>query len=269
MAWIVLADGAVDTDLAQVRRGGRTLALTAKEAEVLAMLVSAGGRPVARDAIHGRVFGYRPGTRTRAADDTVKRLRKKVEADPSRPVHLLTVRGVGYRFAAAASDADVAPGVVGRAADVRALIRLLDTTGAVALTGLGGIGKSTVARAVAERWQAPAWVVPLGGVGDLADLVAAVAVALGQQVTARSTPAAALALGRSAGGLVVFDEADGCLVPLADLLALWVEAVPGLRTLVVAREPPPLPGLQAYRLGPLALDAAVELLVRRGAVTCN
>jgi DNA-binding response OmpR family regulator len=44
------------------------------------------------------VWGYRSGIQTRAVDNTVLRLRAKIEVDPARPRHVITVQGVGYRF---------------------------------------------------------------------------------------------------------------------------------------------------------------------------
>ncbi len=56
------------------------------------------GRPVSRKEILDQVWGLREDTDTRAIDNFVVRLRRYLEDDPSAPRHLLTVRGVGYRF---------------------------------------------------------------------------------------------------------------------------------------------------------------------------
>ena len=58
-----------------------------------------------RDTLIDRVWGNDYVGDTKTLDVHVKRLREKIEADPHRPRHLLTVRGVGYRFVAAADDA--------------------------------------------------------------------------------------------------------------------------------------------------------------------
>ena len=70
------------------------------EAEFLRFLVRSAGRVVSRKAILGDVWGLREDTDTRAIDNFVVRLRRYIEEDPSRPKHLQTVRGVGYRFVA-------------------------------------------------------------------------------------------------------------------------------------------------------------------------
>jgi DNA-binding response OmpR family regulator len=55
---------------------------------------------VSRKAILEKVWGLNEDTDTRAIDNFIVRLRKYIEDDPTKPVHLLTVRGVGYRFVA-------------------------------------------------------------------------------------------------------------------------------------------------------------------------
>jgi DNA-binding response OmpR family regulator len=70
------------------------------EAELLRYLVRSAGRIVARKALLEEVWGLHEDTDTRAIDNFIVRLRRYIEEDPARPRHLLTVRGVGYRFVA-------------------------------------------------------------------------------------------------------------------------------------------------------------------------
>jgi len=79
---------------------GNTIHLTVMEAEFLRYLVSSAGRIVSRKALLEDVWGLHEDTDTRAIDNFVVRLRRYIEEDPGRPKHLLTVRGVGYRFVA-------------------------------------------------------------------------------------------------------------------------------------------------------------------------
>jgi DNA-binding response OmpR family regulator len=58
------------------------------------------GNVVSRKAILEKVWGLNEDTDTRAIDNFIVRLRKYIEDDPTKPEHLLTVRGVGYRFVA-------------------------------------------------------------------------------------------------------------------------------------------------------------------------
>jgi two-component system alkaline phosphatase synthesis response regulator PhoP len=79
----------------------QTIRLTLMEAELLRYLVSHEGTVVPRKAILEEVWGLHEDTDTRAIDNFVVRLRRYIEDEPSQPRHLLTVRGVGYRFVAA------------------------------------------------------------------------------------------------------------------------------------------------------------------------
>jgi len=72
--------------------------LTLMEAELLRYLMQNEGRAVSRKQILDEVWGLREDTDTRAIDNFVVRLRRYLEDQPSSPKHLLTVRGVGYRF---------------------------------------------------------------------------------------------------------------------------------------------------------------------------
>jgi DNA-binding response OmpR family regulator len=68
------------------------------EAQLLRYLVKHEGNVVSRKAILENVWGLNEDTDTRAIDNFIVRLRKYIEDDPTKPKHLLTVRGVGYRF---------------------------------------------------------------------------------------------------------------------------------------------------------------------------
>jgi len=74
--------------------------LTLMEADLLRHLIRSEGRIVSRKSILEEVWGLKEDTDTRAIDNFVVRLRRYIEEDPARPRHLLTVRGVGYRFLA-------------------------------------------------------------------------------------------------------------------------------------------------------------------------
>ena len=92
----------IDFSALELRTGGRTLRLTLMEAELLRHLVRRPGQVVSRKSLLEEVWGLREDTDTRAIDNFIVRLRKYIEDEPSRPRHLLTVRGVGYRFVAEA-----------------------------------------------------------------------------------------------------------------------------------------------------------------------
>jgi DNA-binding response OmpR family regulator len=74
--------------------------LTMMEADLLRHLIRSSGRVVSRKSILEEVWGLKEDTDTRAIDNFVVRLRRYIEDDPAKPRHLLTVRGIGYRFLA-------------------------------------------------------------------------------------------------------------------------------------------------------------------------
>jgi two-component system alkaline phosphatase synthesis response regulator PhoP len=78
----------------------QTIRLTLMEADLLRYLIRHEGNVVSRKAILEDVWNLAEDTDTRAIDNFIVRLRKYIEDDPAKPAHLLTVRGVGYRFVA-------------------------------------------------------------------------------------------------------------------------------------------------------------------------
>lgn len=84
----------------EVTRGGALVDLTATEFEVLLCLIEAAGRVLSRDQIQSKVWGANHHGTPRTIDNFILQLRTKIEADPSDPSHIVTVRGVGYRFVA-------------------------------------------------------------------------------------------------------------------------------------------------------------------------
>lgn len=88
----------IDFETLELRSDGTAIQLTLMEAKLLRHLVRNSGRTVSRKSILEDVWGLREDTDTRAIDNFIVRLRRYIEKDPSKPRHLLTVRGVGYRF---------------------------------------------------------------------------------------------------------------------------------------------------------------------------
>ena len=90
----------VDFARQQLWVGSEVRDLTLMEAKLLHHLISNEGRNVSRKTLLEEVWGVREDTDTRAIDNFIVRLRRSIEPEPSRPRHLVTVRGVGYRFVA-------------------------------------------------------------------------------------------------------------------------------------------------------------------------
>ncbi|HUO24133.1 MAG TPA: response regulator transcription factor [Candidatus Aquilonibacter sp.] len=90
----------IDFAALELRSGENLVHLTLMESELLRYLVRNDGRVVPRKEILEKVWDLHEDTDTRAIDNFIVRLRRYIEEDPSEPRHLLTVRGVGYRFLA-------------------------------------------------------------------------------------------------------------------------------------------------------------------------
>ena len=77
---------------------GLPVELSRKEFDLLTLLISESGHVVTREQCMERIWKNRAKRDSRTLDTHVKRLRKKVELDPAEPQHVVTVRGIGYRF---------------------------------------------------------------------------------------------------------------------------------------------------------------------------
>jgi DNA-binding response OmpR family regulator len=99
-AHIRLGDIEIDTRNLSGSRGSHSLAFTRREMEVLQYLHANPSRPVGRDELLSQVWGYakHADIETRTVDIHIAKLRRKIETDAKNPVHLITVRGAGYRL---------------------------------------------------------------------------------------------------------------------------------------------------------------------------
>ena len=88
----------MDVDRHVVTVRGETVAMPLKEFDLLELLVRNAGRVLTRAQLIDRVWGADYVGDTKTLDVHVKRLRAKVEQDPANPLHLVTVRGLGYKF---------------------------------------------------------------------------------------------------------------------------------------------------------------------------
>jgi DNA-binding response OmpR family regulator len=94
-------DQSVDFAQLELHVRDQVFPLTLMEANLLRYLIRHEGKPVSRKRMLEEVWGLHEDTDTRAIDNFIVRLRRYIEQDPTHPRHLLTVRGVGYRFIAA------------------------------------------------------------------------------------------------------------------------------------------------------------------------
>jgi DNA-binding response OmpR family regulator len=104
-ARLIELDGlTIDTANLSGRGDGGDVAFTRREMELLVYLANHADRPVPRDELLVKVWGYGKNLEieTRTVDIHIAKIRRKIEADPKAPRHLVTVRGAGYRLNAGA-----------------------------------------------------------------------------------------------------------------------------------------------------------------------
>jgi DNA-binding winged helix-turn-helix (wHTH) protein len=227
--------------------------LSPNEIALLTCLAEHPGEAVSREALQVRALGYSPVSLSRAVDAAVSRIRAKTEPQPATPVHLHTVYGTGYRLDAE-PDGDPVPAEhdpeapLGRDPAIADLVERLRAAGRVSLAGPPGIGRTTVAGAVARRLRA--------------DLVVRVTHERAATTLLRARGAAGAASFDAAtaslsGRLVVLDDLDRA--PDADRVLARLEEV-GARVLATGRVVSW--GGPVSRLAPLGPELA-RALVRR------
>ena len=95
---LTVGDIRVDTDKYEIEVRNKIVDFPLKEFELLLILLENVGRVLTRDVLIDRVWGFDYVGDTKTLDVHIKRLRSKVEKDPSKPQSIITVRGVGYKF---------------------------------------------------------------------------------------------------------------------------------------------------------------------------
>lgn len=88
----------INIDRYEVKRNNQVLELTLREFELVKFLALQQGQIFSRESLLEKVWGYEYYGDVRTVDVTVRRLREKVEEDPSNPTYIMTKRGVGYYF---------------------------------------------------------------------------------------------------------------------------------------------------------------------------
>ena len=267
----------------QVLVGGSPARLSARAYDVLAALIERRDRVVTKSELLAVVW---PGLVVEENNLQVHiwALRKLLG-----PQTISTIPGRGYRFTAMlASDVeadqdaavaalpaatanvdttDATPALFGRDTELIDLPQWLKSNRLVTVIGSGGIGKTTLVKAVVAALKTTpetgfsegVWLVDLSALTDGAQLVPTIARAL--NVTLSAGPAAA-ALAKSLADrqlLIVLDNCEHLLLPVAVLIADLLKATTRLHVLATSQEPLKLPGERLYRVAPLALPDQVTL----------
>ncbi|MDT8066640.1 MAG: response regulator transcription factor [Terriglobia bacterium] len=96
--WARFDEVEIDFQRMTVLRSGQSIVLTAHEFKTLKYFVSHPEVVISRAQLLDEVWGYQNYPTTRTVDNRIMKLRKKLEADPTKPAHFLTVHGIGYKF---------------------------------------------------------------------------------------------------------------------------------------------------------------------------
>jgi DNA-binding response OmpR family regulator len=91
-------DVVVNDEVHEVTVRGSVVHLTPIEYQLLRTLMNSPDKPVSKEDLFQSVWGYNMAGGTNLVEVAMRRLREKIEEDPSTPIYLLTVRGVGYKF---------------------------------------------------------------------------------------------------------------------------------------------------------------------------
>lgn len=212
--------------------------LTSRELALLRYLSERPGQEVHTTDLLRDVWGYAPTAQTRAPFHTMRRLRGKLEADPSSPRHLLTVFGVGYRFMAAAPRVEEAEVPTGHPALQAELRGPLSDAPLVSITGPAGAGKSHELRCLLAADSSAV----LLSFPEISDLLAQIG----------GLPGAVHTLG--------LDDADALGAELA-AAALAAAQARGLRLRLSRRAPAGLPGEITRTISGLPVPEAAALLI--------
>lgn len=267
--------------------GNHPVHLGSRAVDILLALVERAGDVVGKDELVSRAW---PDTHVEESNLRVHiaALRKALGDGQSGVRYLVNVPGRGYSFVAPVTPAITAgerpappPGrtrhlparlvrTIGRADVVAALAERLPDRRFVSVVGPGGIGKTTVALAVAdlldERYADPARFVDLSTVADARALPATVAAALGLPLRP-GDPASSLVDGlRDRQMLILLDNCEHVLDEAAAFAEAVLRAAPGVHLLVTSREPLRAEGEWVHRLAPLDAPPAGAPLDARGAL---
>jgi predicted ATPase/DNA-binding winged helix-turn-helix (wHTH) protein len=276
-----------------VRLGGRAF-------DILAALVERRGEVVGKEALIALAW---PQTFVEESNlkIQVSALRRALGDGQGGHRYVATVPGRGYKFVApvrleqpsrAPLPPTIAPAaahnlplavtrVIGREEAVTALLSRLSRQRLVTIVGAGGVGKSTVALAVAERtitsYEQGPWLVDLAPLADPRLVPSAVATVLGLEIRTEDPLSGMIAALGDSRMLLLLDNCEHVIDAAASLAAAILSGAPSVNILVTSREPLRIAGEREYRLGPLsspkpssgltaaesAASPAVQLFVER------
>ncbi|MBX2796325.1 MAG: tetratricopeptide repeat protein [Myxococcales bacterium] len=257
----------VDLADRSVVRGTERTTLTPTEAKLFGYLLKRRNELVSTAELLEHVWGLRPDTRTYTIYVTMNRLRRKVEADPRRPEHLLNQPGSGYLLRLDETSADLPRSDTtfwGRAEELLALEQAVHEGGIVVVVGPAGVGKTRLALRWLQQGTGPRWFVGLAEGRTAEDLGSAVA----REVRPAGVDAMASppphGVWRDLGpGTVVIDGCEALEDEALTLLRGWSEEAPEVSFVLTSRRRLRIAGAAQLPLGPLGDEAAEQVFLAR------
>jgi predicted ATPase/DNA-binding winged helix-turn-helix (wHTH) protein len=254
--------------------GDKPLRLGSRAFDILTALIERAGEVVSKEELIARAW---PKTFVEEANlkIQVSALRRALGDGQGDNRYVVNVVGRGYNFVAPISKeepsrvslsptiAPVAPHnlpfattrMIGREEAVTALFARLSRERLVTIVGPGGIGKTTVALAVAERmigaYEHGVWMVDLARLRDPGLVPSAVATVLSLEIRAEDPLPGLVAALRDNRMLLLLDNCEHVIDAAAGLAAAVLSGTPSVTVLATSREPLRVPGERVYRLGPL------------------
>ncbi|MEN0065337.1 MAG: winged helix-turn-helix domain-containing protein [Myxococcota bacterium] len=258
---VALSDGHIDLhEGTVVRRGADPLRLSQLERRLIEALHER-TQPASPEELLVDVWNYHPRSASRAPYRLIQRLREKIEAEPSAPVHLLNEPGRGYRLVPHAPSPPRRPSksFVGRVEEITKVLTWLHSSEDIlVVTGPGGMGKTRLVREALDR--APlmdlVWI-DLTNARETSDLRQATAAALG----VLRPEGIDFSIQHRGPCLLVFDGADLVVEATVDALQGWLSLNEGAQAIVTTRRHLALADVTSLVLGPLPGPAAVGLLL--------